>query len=254
MDEKKQQTQTENKQKTIECSKCNKQVAQTDGVQNSNGFVCNECNSKRKKPLIIGAVVFAIVVIAAILWVSIGNGQRTGKGFGGVGDIQDSMSLHVDSNQVNFDFAKATAVSSSVSTQTPISNLENFKHALSQNIKSANNDTSKKLVIPSVGVLFKINTNYFTNKGEALVKEFASTYVKTNKKATILLEGHTCDLGGVTLNDKLSESRAKAVKKILLAEGVPDNKIEVKCYGKSRYKEFNYSDKSEYRRVIISVK
>ena len=61
-------------------------------------------------------------------------------------------------------------------------------------------------------------------------------------------------LGGVNLNNKLSEVRAKAVKKILVNAGIPENKIEVKWYGKSRFKEFKYSSKSEYRRVILSVK
>lgn len=75
---------------------------------------------------------------------------------------------------------------------------------------------------------------------------------QTNKEATILVEGYTCDLGGV--NFKLSEVRAKAVKKILVNAGIPENKIEVKWYGKSRFKEFKYSSKSEYRRVILSVK
>ena len=82
-------------------------------------------------------------------------------------------------------------------------------------IESADNNNSTEVVIPSVSTFFKINTNYFVNDGEVLINEFVSAYEKTNKKAVILVEGYTCDLGGTRLNDLLSESRAEAVKKLL---------------------------------------
>ena len=54
-------------------------------------------------------------------------------------------------------------------------------------------------------------------------------------------------------NNKLSEARAQVVKSILVNAGVPEQNIKMKWYGKSRYGEFKYADKSEYRRVTISV-
>ena len=163
------------------------------------------------------------------------------------------MELSVDSNNVEIDLASKTAASNSVSAQAPISNLSSFKHVLSQNIESSKKDKSGKLVIPSVSPLFGINTNYFVGDGEALVKEFASTFAKTDKKAKLLVEGFTCDLGGETLNNKLSEARAEVVKNILMNAGIPEQNIEMKWYGKSRFGEFKYSNKSDYRRVTISV-
>lgn len=35
--------------------------------------------------------------------------------------------------------------------------------------------------------------------------------------------------------------------------GIPEQNIEMKWYGKSRFGEFKYSNKSDYRRVTISV-
>lgn len=67
------------------------------------------------------------------------------------------------------------------------------------------------------------------------------------------MEGFTCDLGGETLNNKLSEARAEVVKNILMNAGIPEQNIEMKWYGKSRFGEFKYSNKSDYRRVTISV-
>ena len=132
--------------------------------------------------------------------------------------------------------------------------MADFKNVFAQNVANATDENSKNIIIPSVSPLFEINTDHFINDGDALVREFAAVYNKTNKEATILVEGFTCDLGGTDLNNKLSEVRAETVKKILVNAGIPENKIEVKWYGKSRFNEFKYSDRSEYRRVILSVK
>ena len=241
-------------QQSVECSKCHKQVSLTDGIQKPNVFLCNECISRRKKQTLLAAIGGVAVAAAIIAWIFSGNSKRTGEGFEGVGEIQDSVSLSVNANEVKFDFSTATAVSSPVSTQAPISNLADFRNVFAQNVADATNKNAEDIVIPSVSPLFEINTDHFVNDGEALVREFAAVYNKTNKEAIILVEGYTCDLGGVNLNNKLSEVRAETVKKILVNAGISENKIEVKWYGKSRFKEFKYSNKSEYRRVILSIK
>lgn len=251
MEETKHVNPADSKQ-TVECSKCHKQVSSTDGMQTKNGFVCVECSKKSKKQKFI--ITGAVIVAAIGSWLVFGHSPKTGEGFDGVGEVTDSMSLSVDSNKVSIDLATMTAASSSVSTQAPVSNIADFKHELDKNVATASKDGAKQLVIPSVCPLFEINTNYFSNDGEGLVKEFASAFAKTNKQAKLLVEGYTCDLGGNSLNEKLSKSRAEAVKSILVSSGVPENQIEVKWYGKSRFKDFKYSDKSEYRRVVISVK
>lgn len=254
MEERDNKKQMSGIRQNVECSKCHKQVSSTDGVQKPNGFVCNECISKRKKQTLLVAIGGVVVAAAIIAWIFLGNSKRTGEGFGGIGEIQDSVSLSVNANEVKFDLSTATAVSSPVSTQAPISNLVDFKNVFAQNVADATDKNAKDIAIPSVSPLFEFNTDHFINDGEALVREFAAVYNKTNKEATILVEGFTCDLGEVNLNNKLSEVRAKVVKKILVDAGIPESKIEVKWYGKSRFKEFKYSSKSEYRRVILSVK
>lgn len=247
----------ENKSKSdtqlVECSKCHKKVASTEGVTKPSGFICNDCLKKKKCTLVLGGLcsLAAVAVVAAFLLTN--KQSKTGTGFNGVGEIKDSMELSVDSNNVKINLASKTAASNTVSAQAPISNLSSFKHVLSQNIETSNKDKSGKLVIPSVSPLFGINTNYFVGDGEALVKEFAATFAKTNKKAKLLVEGFTCDLGGETLNNKLSEARAEVVKNILIDAGIPEQNIEMKWYGKSRFGEFKYSNKSDYRRVTISV-
>ena len=238
----------------VKCSKCHKEVASTEGETKPSGFICNDCLKKKKRTLVIGGLCgLAVVAIAAALLLT-NKQSKTGTGFNGVGEIKDSMELSVGTNNVNINLSTKTAASNSVSPQAPISNLSSFKHVLSQNIEKSKKDKSGKLLIPAVSPLFGINTNYFVGDGEALVKEFASTFAKTDKKAKLLVEGFTCDLGSEALNNKLSEARAEAVKNILTNAGIPEQNIEMKWYGKSRFGEFKYTDKSEYRRVTISVK
>ena len=77
---------------------------------------------------------------------------------------------------------------------------------------------------------------------------------QTNKEAIVLVEGFTCNIGSNDINNWLSEQRAEHVQQALMSAGIPENKIEVKWYGKSRFNEFKYASKSEYRRVILSIK
>ena len=241
--------------KLVECSKCHKKVAPTERAVKPRGFICDECLKKKKKrTMVLGGLCGLVVVAIASAFLLTNKQSKTGSGFDGVGEIKDSMELSVDSNNVKINLASKTAASNTVSAQAPISNLSSFKHVLSQNIEKSKKNKSGKLLIPAVSPLFGINTNYFVGDGETLVKEFASTFAKTDKKAKLLVEGFTCDLGSEALNNKLSEARAEAVKNILTKAGIPEQNIEMKWYGKSRFGEFTYTDKSEYRRVTISVK
>ena len=98
MEEKKQQNQTSNTQQSVECSKCHKQVSSTDGVQKSNGFVCNECISNSKKRILLTSIGGVIIVAAIIVWALIGNNKRTGEGFEGVGEIQEFSCINASTN------------------------------------------------------------------------------------------------------------------------------------------------------------
>ena len=164
------------------------------------------------------------------------------------------MNVKVDSADVSFNLSTATAVSSPVSTQSPIANITDFHRALGKNVSDARKNGDGSILIPSIGAMFAINTNIFVGDGEEVVNAFADTYLKTNKTAMIVIEGYTCDLGEDIINTELSKLRAETAKSVLVEAGVPSDKIEIKWYGKTRNKEFSYKDISEYRRVIVSIK
>lgn len=99
----------ENKSKSdiqlVECSRCHKEVAATEGVTKPSGFICNDCLNKKKRALVLGGLCgFAVMAItAAFLWTN--KQPKTGAGFNGVGEIKDSMELSVDSNNVEINLA-----------------------------------------------------------------------------------------------------------------------------------------------------
>ncbi|MCC8039104.1 MAG: OmpA family protein [Bacteroidales bacterium] len=242
----------------VECIKCHNQVPANNGIQAKDGFVCNDCvvkQKKRQRNVIWMACAAVIVIAAACVAICLStDGNRTGQGFEGVGQINDDMKVSVDSAAVAFDMSGVTAVSTPVTTQAPISDLAEFKNVIKRNIAKAQQDNSNDLDIPAVGVMFELNTNQLVAGGEDLARELANTYLKTNQKAKILVEGYTCDLGSERVNDALSKARAEAIVKLLTDMGVAPDKIEAKWYGKSRYQEFNYPNKSDYRRVILSIR
>lgn len=80
------------------------------------------------------------------------------------------------------------------------------------------------------GVLF--DTGKDTLKPESYPKlENLLEYMLTKTTAVIELSGHTDDVGDAEDNRKLSEARAKAVKKYLVGKGVESNRINAVGYG-----------------------
>ena len=240
----------ENKKKTAQDA--NQRVSMsTPNNENGRGEEVKNTNKKRK--MIIGGAAIGAIILAGGYYYSTSS-IRNGVGFDGVGQITDSMNVKVDSADVSFNLSTATAVSSPVSTQSPIANITDFHRALGKNVSDARKNGDGSILIPSIGAMFAINTNIFVGDGEEVVIAFADTYLKTNKTAKIVIEGYTCDLGEDRINTELSKLRAETAKSVLVEAGVPSDKIEIKWYGKTRNKEFSYKDISEYRRVIVSIK
>ena len=243
----------ENKKKNAQDA--NQRVSMsTPNNENGRGEEVKNTNKKRK--MIIGGAAIGAIIISALAggYYYSTSSIRNGAGFDGVGQISDSMNVKVDSADVSFNLSTATAVSSPVSTQSPIANITDFHRALGKNVSDARKNGDGSILIPSIGAMFAINTNIFVGDGEEVVNAFADAYLMTNKTAMIVIEGYTCDLGEDRINTELSKLRAETAKSVLVEAGVPSEKIEIQWYGKTRNKEFSYKDISEYRRVIVSIK
>ena len=72
----------------------------------------------------------------------------------------------------------------------------------------------------------------------------------------VMVIGHTDSVGGLEANDKLSRLRAETVRDILIAAGVPENKIEIAGRGEREplVKTANEVAEAQNRRVEISVR
>ena len=242
-------------QKTMKCIKCQKDVLVQNGVNTPNGFVCNDCmkKGKSKKAAIIAGSVLLLAIVGIVVYFV--QSKKSGAvGFEGVTNVQDSVNVSVQKPVKTFNLNEAVAQANPVAAGQTIDNIESFKRVFAENVQKAKELNNGSVVIPNINVLFNFNSSVISSMGDELLREYANAYLQTNKEAVVLVEGFTCNIGGDDANNWMSEQRAKNVQQALIAAGIPESKLEVKWYGKSRFNEFDYSNKSEYRRVILSIK
>lgn len=86
-------------------------------------------------------------------------------------------------------------------------------------------------------VKFEHGKDVLTASGKALLDVVADV-MKENKDSykSIVIEGHTNDIGGHKFNNKLSQARAAAVKEYLISRGIDAKVLDTKGYGKTRPK------------------
>ena len=84
----------------------------------------------------------------------------------------------------------------------------------------------------SFGVLFATNSAKLSDESRSVVKEAAAA-AKDNAPAHITVGGHTDTVGSASFNQKLSDRRADAVRKELIANGVAPGDISTSAHGES---------------------
>ena len=212
-------------QKTMKCIKCHKDVLVQNGVNSPKGFVCNDCikKEKSKKTVIITGCILLLAIVGVVIYF-VQSKKNSGVGFEGVNNIQDSVSVSIQQPVATFSIDKAVAKANPVIAGQTIDNIESFKRVFAENVQKAKETNKGSVIIPNVSLMFNFSSSSISSKSDELLKEYSKAYLQTN------------------------------VQQALMLAGIPENKIEVKWYGKSRFNEFNYSSKSEYRRVILSIK
>jgi outer membrane protein OmpA-like peptidoglycan-associated protein len=81
-------------------------------------------------------------------------------------------------------------------------------------------------------VYFAFNKATLTSDGRSVIQQAAAA-AKEGSITRITVTGHTDTVGSANYNQRLSERRANAVRKALIAEGVPANEIDASGVGKS---------------------
>lgn len=91
-------------------------------------------------------------------------------------------------------------------------------------------ELGRKLIIESL--LYKTAESELD--GDVAELDVLHEFMKNKPKVTILVEGHTDNVGGNKTNDALSLARAESVKKYLIKKGIEGRRIKTKGYGKRR--------------------
>ncbi len=104
-------------------------------------------------------------------------------------------------------------------------------------INDPNNILSEKLVY------FAFDSNAVGDDYIELVKHHGK-YLSFNANASVRLEGHADERGTREYNVALAESRAQAVKQLMLYEGAGNEQISVISYGEEKPIEFGHDEES----------
>ena len=82
-------------------------------------------------------------------------------------------------------------------------------------------------------VLFDVDKSMLKAEGKAETDKVISE-LKQYGKDTVLLEGHTCNIGTDEYNIGLGQRRADAVKKYMVESGIGESRISTVSYGESQ--------------------
>ena len=82
-------------------------------------------------------------------------------------------------------------------------------------------------------VLFDFDKAVLKPEGKAVVDQVAADLKKWGKD-TIVIEGHTCDIGSDAYNMGLGQRRADAVKRALVESGIAEARITTKSLGETQ--------------------
>jgi outer membrane protein OmpA-like peptidoglycan-associated protein len=112
----------------------------------------------------------------------------------------------------------------------------------------------KKIVITEK-VMFEYNKAKIKVESNDLLNEVAEIIKKYPSLKKIAVEGHTDADGSDKYNKKLSQKRADAVKKFLVAAGIEEDRLEATGYGEEKPIADNETDegKEKNRRVEFNI-
>ena len=232
----------------ILCSVCGKEFSANEVSKNKKGNYI--CKKRRKKRVILWCAIIVALIAAAIgVYCYVSNRPIEGN--------DQSIMIETPDIEIQelpeFKLSEATTIAPSSVGQT-IDNLKSFKELMAQNIAAAQESNAKSIEIPCISALFAFNSAKMDAVGKDLILEFISAYKQTNQQAKITINGYACNIGTNEANNTVSQARAKAVGDFLVSNGIPEENIDIKWFGKSMNSMFDYPEMKDYRRVIIGIK
>ena len=232
----------------ILCSVCGKEFSANEVSKNKKGnYICKKC--RKKRVILWCAIIVALIAAAIGVYCYVSNRPIEGN--------DQSIMIETPDIEIQelpeFKLSEATTIAPSSVGQT-IDNLKSFKELMAQNIAAAQESNAKSIEIPCISALFAFNSAKMDAVGKDLILEFISAYKQTNQQAKITINGYACNIGTNEANNTVSQARAKAVGDFLVSNGIPEENIDIKWFGKSMNSMFDYPEMKDYRRVIIGIK
>ncbi len=111
------------------------------------------------------------------------------------------------------------------------------------------------LVLSDDAVKFPSSKWALSKEAENRLKEFAEKLKSENKNVYLEVQGHTDSKGSPSLNYRLGEERAEAVRRFLNKQGIALNRMSTISYGEDEPVAPNKSKtgRSKNRRVVVIV-
>jgi peptidoglycan-associated lipoprotein len=111
------------------------------------------------------------------------------------------------------------------------------------------------MVLSDDSVKFKNDSAKLSPEAEQRLADFADKLKTDNRNVYLEIQGHTDSRGPVSLNSRLGEERAEAVRLFMNQHGVPLNRMSTISYGKADPVADNKTrtGRAQNRRVVLIV-
>ena len=111
------------------------------------------------------------------------------------------------------------------------------------------------MVLSDDSIKFPVDSAKLSPEAEERLTVFIEKLKTDNRNIYLEIQGHTDSTGSDSLNQRLGEERAEAVRRFMNQHGVPLNRMSTISYGKSEPVADNRTraGRSENRRVVLIV-
>ena len=113
-------------------------------------------------------------------------------------------------------------------------------------------DIGKTFTIDNI--LFATNSYQLNSDSKFILDQFIK-FLKENSTVTVVIEGHTDDLGNDGENLILSQNRASASLNYIVSKGIEKNRLKAKGYGetKAKFINSNSTNRAKNRRTDFLI-
>ena len=111
------------------------------------------------------------------------------------------------------------------------------------------------MVLSDDSVKFPVDSAKLSPEAQERLTAFADKLKTDNRNVYLEIQGHTDARGPVSLNERLGEERAEAVRRFMNQHGVPLNRMATISYGKAEPVADNKTrtGRAQNRRVVMVV-